>query len=180
MLPLSDEVLAVRVHFEFLRKRNRGLVTILCMSDSIVAGIGKVGFMEVKFLYDRIKISAAMPILPSNPSDSSAYCIKLHKHRKKTSIAREELVQGLAETNGKLGPRHLHDHHVSQIGFEYARPYSLHAAEYFANKIISVVRRKVYRVGHNVLLKDPADKTDLIALVTAEWEANQPRFLRKL
>lgn len=179
-IPLSDTVLAIYSYFdEALRKRNKGLVTIVACSEAIVAGIGRQPFMVIDFFDDRLHISAQMPITASTDT-SGPYCLKLHQHRKKDSVRRKELVDGYFKDNqGIKGPIGMA---VPDIAFEYARPGSMHAAEYYTHKIISVVRRKVrvvnHRDGDTVLLKDQFDCTNLIDFVTGEWDKNKPRFLR--
>jgi hypothetical protein len=178
--PLNDTVLAIYSHFdEALRKRNKGLVTVIAYSEAIVAGIGRKPFMVIDFFDECLHISAEMPIPASKPT-TGPYCLNLHQHRSKDSIKRKELVEGFYQDN--QGIKNPKGKLVPEIAFEYARPGSLHAAEYYAHKIISVVRRKVrlvnQRDGDTVLLKDQFDCTNLIDFVTGEWNKNKPRFLR--
>ena len=113
---------------------------------------------------------------PRQLGESATPADQLYGHR----LDSEPLVDGYFKDNqgvkGTLGFA------VPDIAFEYARPGSMHAAEYYAHKIISVVRRKVrvvnHRDGDTVLLKDQFDCTNLIDFVTGEWDKNKPRFLR--
>lgn len=183
---LPPEILVLKDHFSsMLKKRGTGLVTVVPLAESVIAGIGCIAFMKLSLLPDVINIQAAMPIIaenPSRPSIGGRYCIKLHKHRKKGRTAIRCLIDGLAAHQGVIGPRHINTAHVNEINFDYSFSESIHMTEYFTNKIITIVRRKVIlhrrNDGDMVVLKEPSDSTDLIRLVTDHWQKTRHRFIR--
>jgi hypothetical protein len=164
---LPREILILRDYFAtMLEKCNHGLVTVIALPDCVIAGVGTVPFQEVRFSSTEIGIRAQHPL-------ERGTCLRLHNRRKKASVRRKELLSGLSRSFRLFWDSIP----CGKVSFEIAEPDSLHAAEYHARKIISIVRRQLEVTDHIVRVKKNANLTCPVVCATQEWEKNKPRFL---
>ena len=120
--------------------------------------------------------------MPINNVDKEelARCLQIRKHQKGTQRKKEkakckELLSGSA-LGEKFSTWVQDTQNLHSINFELNHPNSIFRAEYYIDKIISTIRRKIHRqIGYaspcdTIYLRDKTDATNLIDFATLEWE----------
>jgi len=176
----SDLVVALANHFEGrFEKRHRGLITTISNlrinsfdadnhNPGMVAGIGNIPFLYLLIRNDRLTIKCAMPLEQYTPP--IRHNIPLDKHRKRGAKAKATLSSNVHA---------MPVIRLDTVDFLYELPDCIQLAEYFVDKIISTVRRRIFVQRHSVYLKEDADETNLIEFAKEQWEKNQPRLKRQ-
>jgi len=170
------------------KKTTRGVITIIVgifnAKPQVIAGIGNTPFLCLD-ISDTLILNVRMPI-DSVDVEYVGYTITIQKcpksksKRKKENLKRRELMRGMQRAQSPrpsaFFPNSSYFQNWNEISFELNHPDSIFRAEYYIDKIISAVRRKIKRrVGYcdpfdTITLRNQRDTTNLIDFATSEWE----------